>query len=295
MKSYPMSDRILMKIGCMAFVCLMLLGCGAQREKNETPGYVKVIAHRGDWRNAPVNSLKGLQNCIDLGVDMIEIDLAMTKDSVLVLMHDESLDRTTNGQGLIRDWTFNELQTLNLTLYDGSLTQEKIPTLEDFLQLSKGKIEVFIDKGYSLIKQVYPILAKTGTLDEAHFLGFVPAEQFQQDYPELSQKVNYMPLVLPSEQLQTQLQSLEAIAPTYYLYSFPTEDSTLLATVSRITPQAFAMATTQEARYCAGHTDSLSLTDPAKSWGWVLDQGFNAICTDFPAQLISYLQSKNLR
>lgn len=290
-----MKNQLTLKICSIAFAFFILIGCVSPTGKDEGKNYVKVIAHRGDWRNAPENSLKGLQNCIEWGVDMVEVDLAMTKDSILVLMHDESIDRTTNGKGLIQEWTLDSLQNLDLTLYDGTLTQEKIPTLENFLLQSKGKTEVFIDKGYPFIEQAYSILEKTGTLNEAHFLGFVSAEQFKKDYPDLYQVVHYMPLVVPSKHIHQQLQSFEQIGSTYYLYSFQNEDSTLLSTVRSIAQQSFAMATTQEARYCAGHTDSLSISDPENGWGWILDNGFNAICTDFPEELISFLKSKNLR
>ena len=54
-----------------------------------------VIAHRGNWHNAPENSLQAIQNSIEMGVDMVEIDIRETKDGKLVLMHDQSIDRTT--------------------------------------------------------------------------------------------------------------------------------------------------------------------------------------------------------
>lgn len=60
---------------------------------------VLVVSHRGDWRNYPENSLPALRSAIDRGVDIVEIDLKMTSDSVLVLMHDARIDRTTTGRG----------------------------------------------------------------------------------------------------------------------------------------------------------------------------------------------------
>ena len=60
---------------------------------------IMVIAHRGDWRNAPENSIQAIKSCIDMGVDMVEIDVRETKDGHLVLMHDETIDRTTNASG----------------------------------------------------------------------------------------------------------------------------------------------------------------------------------------------------
>lgn len=71
---------------------------------------VLVVSHRGDWRNAPENSLQAFQNCIDMGVDMVELDLKKTKDGELILMHDGTLDRTTNGTGKPEDYTLAELK-----------------------------------------------------------------------------------------------------------------------------------------------------------------------------------------
>lgn len=269
--------------------------CNSIIEKKQDENYVKVIAHRGDWRNAPENSLTGLQNCIELGVDMVEVDIAMTKDSVLVLLHDETVDRTTNGFGFIKDLTLDSLQKLRLKRYDGTVTHESIPTLEELMLLSKGRTEIFIDKGYQYIEEAYKILERTGTIQEAHFLGFVSGKEFSRDYPELYHLVNYIPLVLPTDTIDRQLESYKQIEPTYYLYSFQQEDSLLLSTVTNTSSKAYAIATTQVARYCAGHTDSISLSNPEQGWGWVVDRGFNAICTDYPEKLIDYLKSKGLR
>lgn len=70
-----------------------------------------VVAHRGDWRHAPENSLQAIKNCIDMGVDMVEIDIRKTKDGQLVLMHDGTVDRTTNGKGRVSDLTLESLKS----------------------------------------------------------------------------------------------------------------------------------------------------------------------------------------
>ena len=73
--------------------------------KNADSDRVIVVAHRGDWRNAPENSLQAIKNCIDMGVDIVEIDVRETKDGHLVLMHDKTINRTTNGKGKVNSWT----------------------------------------------------------------------------------------------------------------------------------------------------------------------------------------------
>ena len=96
--------------------------------------YVFVVAHRGDWRHAPENSVAASKGAADMGVDMVEIDIQRTKDGGFVLMHDESIDRTTEGKGNVADYTVEELKRFRLRRADGSLSDETIPTLEEALR-----------------------------------------------------------------------------------------------------------------------------------------------------------------
>ena len=70
---------------------------------------VLVVAHRADWRNFPENSLAGIESAINMGVDIIELDVQCTKDGVLIIMHDATLDRTTTGKGKVADWTLDSM------------------------------------------------------------------------------------------------------------------------------------------------------------------------------------------
>ncbi len=103
-------------------------------------------------RNAPENSLQGIQNCIDMGVDMVEIDLKRTKDGHLVVMHDKTINRTMNGKGLVEDYTLAELKAMRLKNGVACKTRHQIPTLEEVMLLCKGKIMVNIDKGYDYLR-----------------------------------------------------------------------------------------------------------------------------------------------
>ena len=80
--------------------------------------YVVVVSHRGDWRNYPENSIPAIESVIRMGVDVMELDLKLTKDSVLVLSHDKTLDRMTTGTGLVSDYTYEELMALQGTFAD---------------------------------------------------------------------------------------------------------------------------------------------------------------------------------
>ena len=128
------------------------------------PDKILVVSHRADWRNAPENSLQGIQNCIDMGVDMVEIDLKRTKDGHLVVMHDKTINRTMSGKGLVEDYTLAELKAMRLKNGVACKTRHQIPTLEEVMLLCKGKIMVNIDKGYDYFQEAYIVLEKTWSL-----------------------------------------------------------------------------------------------------------------------------------
>ena len=90
--------------------------------------HIAVISHAGGPYGPP-NSLKAIEGSIRAGVDAIEIDIQMSKDGALVVFHDESIDRLTDGSGKIKDLTLDELQQHSLRNSDRSLSTERIPTL----------------------------------------------------------------------------------------------------------------------------------------------------------------------
>ena len=122
-----------------------------------------VVAHRGDWINAPENSLQGIQNCIDMRVDMVEIDVRKTIDGQLILMHDKTINRTTNSTGLVEELFFDSIMTIRLKDRHGNITSHKIPTLEEALVLAKGKILINLDKCYNIWEECYEVIIRTNT------------------------------------------------------------------------------------------------------------------------------------
>lgn len=104
-------------------------------------------------------------------MDMVEIDIQRTKDGGFVLMHDGSIDRTTEGKGNVADYTVEELKRFRLRRADGSLSDETIPTLEEALTACKGAVLVNIDKGGDYLSEIAPIIRKTGTEDHVVLKG----------------------------------------------------------------------------------------------------------------------------
>lgn len=152
---------------------------------------VLVVSHRGDWRNAPENSLQAFKNCIAMNVDMIELDLKKTKDGQLVIMHDNTINRTTSGQGKPSDYTLGELKKLHLRNGIQIETAHRIPTLEEVLNETKGKILINIDQGYDFFQDVYALLVKTGTVDQVVIKSGFPYEKVKAENGDVLNKVIY--------------------------------------------------------------------------------------------------------
>lgn len=112
----------------------------------KTPGFPLISAHRGgDMPGFPENAIETFENATRYQPVVIEFDVALSKDSALVIMHDDKLDRTSTGKGLIGDYTYAELRELNLKDPKGKETKFKIPTLEEVLRWGKGKVIFTID------------------------------------------------------------------------------------------------------------------------------------------------------
>lgn len=105
-----------------------------------------VSAHRGGpYPGYPENAIETFANVLKFTPAIIELDVAMTKDSVLVLMHDDDLDRTTTGTGKVNEVTYEYIQSLFLEDNDGNLTEFKVPTLREALIWSNQKALLTVD------------------------------------------------------------------------------------------------------------------------------------------------------
>ncbi len=108
-------------------------------------GITFVAAHRGYHAVAPENSLSAIDAAIAAGIEIVEIDIRKTADGVYVLMHDETLDRTTNGKGPIVEQSYAAVRRLRLRDADGKLTDERVPSLKEALKLNAGRTLLMLD------------------------------------------------------------------------------------------------------------------------------------------------------
>lgn len=127
------------------------------------------IAHRGASAYEPENTVKSFEKAIELNADMIEFDVRETLDGHLVVMHDETVDRTTSGTGFVSMKTLNELKGLDAG--DG----QEVPTVEEVLELGKDRTKFVLElKQDGVEDKVISILNKHDLLDDVFIVSFKP-------------------------------------------------------------------------------------------------------------------------
>lgn len=177
----------------LSLVLILMAGgemCCATLKDESKPSWltkypVMVIAHRGYSGEAPENTLAAFKKAIEAGCDMLEFDIHFSKDRQIVVIHDETLERTVNAQGRVSDHTLADLKKFDAGFwFSPDFKGERIPTLQEVLNLAKGKILVNIEikspsHGYysvtELAEQALKEVKKAEMLKEVIFSSFNPA------------------------------------------------------------------------------------------------------------------------
>ena len=278
------------------------------REKDNKSEYVWVASHRGDWIYAPENSTTALEHAIFFGSDLIETDVRLTRDGKIIMMHDATVGRTTNGKGNIADLTLAEIKELRLRNNFGGLTDLKVPTLEEYIELAKDKILLYLDKaGYDLpgheqghmVKELLKVLKANNAIEQSVFVLDWPYSKAKEIFGEDLEKVIYVPVIedkIPnlSAYVDEYIQKLNPVAFQFRMEKLDSETYKQLPKVLKSGSKAFVAATWE--KHTANHSDLISIFErPSKGWGWLLEQGFSVLETNYPKDLIYYLKSENRR
>lgn len=260
-------------------------------------GKVSVISHRGDWRNTPENSIRAIQNCIDLGVNMVEIDIKKTKDNELILLHDKTLDRTTTGKGLPQDYTLAEIKQMRLRNGAGVATSHQIPTLEEAMIVAKGKIWVNIDKGYDYFDLVEKVLEKTGTTQQVLIKAGLPYQKVVAENKAVLDKLFFMPIIdMANPDAMTMVEEyIKNMQPKAFEVCFTQIDQALQNVLDRIQKsRSKVWINTLWPSLCAGLNDDRAVEENQQDsiWGKVIEMGASFIQTDRPKELVNYLRNQ---
>ena len=140
----------------------------------------RVIAHRGFSGHAPENTLVAIRKAIAAGADMVEVDVTVTADGHVICLHDETLDRTTDGSGLPSNLSLAEIKQLDAgSWFSPDYAGERIPTLAEVLETVKSRILINVEikseaVEHDVVSKVAALIAEHGMLDEVVVSSFSP-------------------------------------------------------------------------------------------------------------------------
>lgn len=266
---------------------------------NPSSRYVVVVSHRGDWRNWPENSIPAIESVIGMGVDIMELDLKLTKDSVLVLCHDKTIDRTTNGRGRVCDITYDSIRRCVLKTGHGVKTSLKMPTLREALAVCKDRIAVNIDQGYEYYDLALAITEELGVTDQVLIKGKRPAEVVAAKFAAYPHNMMYMPVIdilkPQGRELFEEYRKSEK-QPLAYEVCWDEYTPEVEACMKRIVDGGSKLwVNSLWSSLCGGLDDDRAFEGgPAAIYGKLIDMGATLIQTDRPELLISYLRSRGL-
>ncbi|MFY0255468.1 glycerophosphodiester phosphodiesterase family protein [Chitinophaga sp. 30R24] len=240
-----------------------------------TQNKLVIIAHRGNHTQVPENTVAAIEEAIRCGADYAELDLRTTKDSQLVLMHDASVSRTTNGEGQVADMTLAELRQLKLTGANGSAYQ--VPTFAEVLNACKGKLNIYLDFKDADVAATWQQIKAAGM--EKQVVVYLNEKEQYKPWRTIAPEV---PLMCS---LPEQITTPERLA--YFL------DNVQIAVMDNITDSAMLAVARKQG--VAIWLDVQHPTEGPTDWNTALDKGVQGLQTDHPVALINYLQQNKLR
>ena len=251
---------------------LFLLPSVAQAQ----PRQVVAISHRGEHLHHPENTLQAYQAAIDAGADYFELDVRTTSDGKLVLSHDGSVSRRTNGKGDIGKMTFDEVRALDAGIKSGpEFAGTKVPTFDEALDLARGKIGIYVDVKSASAKDLVTHIEEHGMVDHVViYTGLSQGNEIQ----KLNPKLKVMPEAGSLESAKHLIERLHLQVMAFGAGDFKPE---IIRAVKEANVQIYV--------------DRLGPADNAASWQSAIDAGADGIQTDHPAKLAKYLREKGYK
>ncbi|MCF0043575.1 glycerophosphodiester phosphodiesterase family protein [Dyadobacter fanqingshengii] len=254
---------------------LMSLGAVAQQVLPETKHKLVVIAHRGNHISVPENTLAAAREAISSGADYVEVDLRTTKDGHLVVLHDATVDRTTNGAGKVNAMTLDEVK--HLQVFNRNKKTNKIPEFREMLAVCKDKINIYLDFKAADVSETWKQIRKAGM--EKQVIVYLNKESDYQEWQKVAPEVPLMSSLPKDVDTKEKLAAFLAKLPLKIVDNLPHPQ--LLSAINKSGVQVWL--------------DVQSATEGPASWKAALEKGVQGLQTDQPAALIKYLQDNGGR
>lgn len=240
-----------------------------------------VAAHRGDHVIYPENTIAAYQEAIKNEADYVEIDLRTTKDGELISMHDATVNRMTNGKGLVANLTLNELEQLEVKSKDtiGKVIY-RIPTFKQILQLCKHKINIYLDFKAADPAATYQMIKQYGM--EKQVLVYINSAGQFTGWRKASPK---MPLMLSLPDSVKTVTGMESFINKYQV-------DILDGNYKQYNADMVKLASS---KHIPVWPDIQSAGEGPADWDKALAIGLTGLQTDHPAALVKYLKGMGLR
>ena len=252
-------------------------GCASPRypanAKLKTGSGPLVQAHRGGRAEYDDNALGGFKMCRSRGIKGFELDVRYTKDCVLVVMHDESLDRTTNGKGRVEDTTFSDLCKLRL-----KKSSEQVPSLSEVLMAMRGREDIFME-----------IEMKAGPSD--FYTPYVLEDYCRRlnDMTKVLMKPGTYAFTCFNEKTLATMRKVDPDAPIGLIVGTPLEDAHIAKAKElgccSVAPRAETTKEMVEKAHKAGLTVCLWMCQDKATWDECAAKGADRVTSDFPLKL----------
>ena len=267
-------------------------------EIDNPSGKVLIISHRGDWRNAPENSIAAYENALNMGVQIIELDVRESADGVLMNLHDATLDRTTNGKGKISNAAASKILALNLRDGHNYVTGHHPSTTEQILETFKGRCLMIIDKADGHYGELYRLACKTGTVDQIILKTYMRPEQLDSISLEVMKKVHFVPCInLSSGERFEDIDKFISMGACGFELTYSKLTDEIASAISNVRSCGLCYtATTLLDKWCGGCGDDKAVENGKEEecWGSLLKLGANIFMTDRPQQMIDYFKKKGV-
>lgn len=237
-----------------------------------------VIAHRGAHKTNPENTLSAFKEAIAIGADYVELDLRTSKNGKLVIMHDATVDRTTNGHGRVEDFSWRQLRRLQIHA-DRKHIKEHIPVFNKVLRLCKGKIYIYLDFKDANVGGTWDLINKYGMAEQ-----IVVYCNTMKQFNEWHKVAPQMPLMIS---LPDTVKSVPQLVKILHANPISILDGDYQDYNANMIRAADSLGVVIWPDIQSDHE--------SKNWEAAIKLGLNGLQTDHPEELIHWLTARKIR
>ena len=291
----------------LALLCLSLMGCDGSTDDDSAGDddaddleevdlvdclddldcpYLFGCGHRGTTMFAPENTLLGYEMALGMGVEMVEIDVRPTADEVLVLMHDSSVDRTTDGTGDVDEMTLAQIRQLVVVSSFEDIDDQPIPTFTEFLDAFRGRVLVNVDAKTSRFDLIVADIEAADARDWC----YVQVDNMDEglEMRQLAPTMRIMPDVMTVEDVDLYA---DALTPELYEHEWQADDPAVVARAMERGGRSLQNSLGPADAAAMVHDENGD--DACVAFETILGTGVSIIQTDVPHLLVPCLHAIN--